>query len=332
MTRRRRSSHALALTLTACFIFAVILVLYVVRPDKFGRIHFIPTPFAEYMPGSSATLLFVGDIMLSRNIGKLMVKNDDWSYPYRLISDTLRDADLTFGNFENPVSDRGVLSGSIYSFRVDPRAIPAFREAGFDVVSLANNHIWDYGQDAFMDTLTILNTHGIATVGAGVDFSQAHTAVIQEVKGTKVAFLAYTNLLPGFLGRPDGAPAVAYPDLTQISADILEAKKKADIVVVSYHWGDEYETSHNRTQGDLAHATIDAGADLVIGHHPHVVQEVEKYKHGYIAYSLGNFIFDQNFSPDTSHGLMLQVEIKKKSIVSVDELQVHFNSTFQPHL
>ncbi len=331
MSRNKKSRVSMIVTLGVMLVVALS-VLAFVPTARFGRIEFGSSQFPDLPFNSSATLLFVGDIMLSRNIGKLMVKNNDWSYPYKLISDTLEEADLLFGNFENPVSDRGVLSGSIYSFRVDPRAMPAFKEAGFDVVSFANNHVWDYGHDAFVDSLDILNSHGITPVGGGVDFDQVHTPVVKEVKGTMVAFLAYTKLLPAFLGHKDAAPAVAYPDIDQIRLDVDAAQKVADIVVVSYHWGDEYETSHNAEQGALARATIDAGADLVIGHHPHVSQEIEQYKHGYIAYSLGNFIFDQNFSKDTSHGLMLQVQIKKKSIVSVEGIKVNFNSTYQPHL
>jgi poly-gamma-glutamate synthesis protein (capsule biosynthesis protein) len=115
-----------------------------------------------------------------------------------------------------------------------------------------------------------------------------------------------------------------------VARDIRNAKALADIVVVSYHWGDEYETRHNADQEKRATAAIDAGADLIIGHHPHVVQEVVPYKHGYIAYSLGNFVFDQNFSPDTSWGLTLKVTVKDKKIVSVEEVPVTFNKTYQP--
>ncbi len=279
-----------------------------------------------------ATLIFVGDIMLSRSIGRLMVKSNDWSYPFANVKDFLKRADLTFANFENPMSNRGVLLGSIYSFRADPLAIEGMTTAGFDVVSIANNHIWDYGQDAFEDTRGILNENGITPVGGGDDFNQAHTAVIKDVKGTKIAFLAYTDLLPKFLGSTNARPAVASPSVEQITVDVTRAKQQADIVVTSFHWGEEYQTVHNPKQELLAHAAVDAGADLVIGHHPHVIQDVEKYKNSYIAYSLGNFVFDQNFSEDTSKGLVIRVTVVDKKVTNFEQLITTFNKTFQPSL
>jgi poly-gamma-glutamate synthesis protein (capsule biosynthesis protein) len=278
------------------------------------------------------TLVFVGDIMLSRNIGQIMVREDNWNYFFEPVAEYLKSADLTFGNFENPMSDRGVKVGSIYSFRVDPRAVAGLVYGGFDVLSLANNHIWDYGREAFEDTRKILTDNAISYVGAGDDYAGAHTPVVKDVNGTKIAYLAYTNLLPGFLLRTDSAPAVAAPLIETVAQDVMRAKNVADIVIVSFHWGNEYETVHNADQEQRAKAAIDAGADLVIGHHPHVVQEVVKYGNGYIAYSLGNFIFDQNFSPDTSWGLTLKATVKDKKIISVEEYPVTFNKTFQPSL
>jgi gamma-polyglutamate biosynthesis protein CapA len=278
------------------------------------------------------TLVFVGDIMLSRNIGKIMATQSNWNYFFEPVAEYLQTADLAFGNFENPMSERGIKVGSIYSFRVDPRAVEGLVFAGFDVVSLANNHIWDYGREAFDDTRKILTDNGISYVGAGNDYAEAHTPVVKEVNGTKIAYLAYTDLLPGFLLRADSAPAVASPDMDAVARDVMNAKTLADIVVVSYHWGNEYETIHNADQERRAKAAIDAGADLVIGHHPHVAQEVVRYGEGYIAYSLGNFIFDQNFSPDTSWGLTLSVTIKDKKILSVEERPVTFDKTFKPSL
>jgi poly-gamma-glutamate synthesis protein (capsule biosynthesis protein) len=281
---------------------------------------------------NDATLVFVGDIMLSRNIGKIMLEQNDWDYFFNPVAEYLSGADLTFGNFENPMSSRGKNVGSIYSFRVDPRAVTGLVNAGFDVLSLANNHIWDYGPEAFVDTLQILTDNNISYVGVGNTYAEAHMPVIKEVNGMKIAYLAYTSLVPGFLNRKDSAPAVASPDIEGVTRDIIAAKELADIVVVSYHWGEEYATIHNADQELRAKAAIDAGADLIIGHHPHVVQEVVPYGKGYIAYSLGNFIFDQNFSPDTSWGLTLRVKIKNKQIESVEKFPVTFNKKYQPSL
>lgn len=275
-------------------------------------------------------LVFVGDIMLSRGIGNLMIHAGDWRYPFLNVAEYLKNADLTIGNLEGPISSRGTKIGSIYSFRADPRVIEGLLYSGFDVLSLANNHMWDYGPLAFDDTLKILADNGIDYVGAGLSYEEAHTPVIREAKGMKFAFLAYTNLLPSSLGLKNSNHAVAFPDETQMVADIQKATVIADIVIVQFHWGEEYEIAHNSYQENLGRMAIDAGADLVVGHHPHVAQGIEKYNNGYIAYSLGNFVFDQNFSKDTRSGLVLTVIAKNKKIESVVSGRVEFNESFQP--
>jgi len=296
------------------------------------NIEAISTSNEQDVDSAPIRLLFVGDIMLSRAIGSRMVKEQDWTFPFLKIASTTRDADLTFGNLENPVSSRGVNVGSIYSFRADPRTLEGLLFAGFDVVSIANNHIWDYGTEAFKDTLVHLTKSGIAYAGAGLTYKEAHAPLVKEVRGTKIAYLAYTNLLPSFLNRKGDELTVAFPDEEQLTLDIQVAKKQADIVIVSFHFGDEYVTTHNASQEKIAHTAIDAGADLVVGHHPHVVQGIEKYKGVYIAYSLGNFVFDQNFSEDTSFGSMLSVIVRNKKIENVSSEKVRFTKMFQPYV
>lgn len=280
----------------------------------------------------TSTLLFVGDIMLSRAIGSSMGKNNNWSYPFLKVADLLKSADLTFGNLESPISKNGTKVGSIYSFKADPKSIEGLLYSGFDVVSVANNHIWDYGGEAFKDTLKILKENNISYIGGGFTYDEAHTPIIKEVNGAKIAYLGYTNLLPPFLGTKGDKLTVAFPDEGQMIMDINNAKGLADIVVVSFHWGNEYETRHNSYQENLAHVAINAGANLVVGHHPHVIQEIEKYKDGYIAYSLGNFVFDQNFSDETKTGLLLSVTLKNKKIDQVTSEKVNFNSSYQPFI
>jgi poly-gamma-glutamate synthesis protein (capsule biosynthesis protein) len=171
--------------------------------------------------------------------------------------------------------------------------------AGFDVLSIANNHILDYGADAVLDTLTLLGNNGIGVVGGGTNYIEAHQPFVKAIQNTKISFLGYTNLISPSLGLKTAKPNIAFLDIDQAIVDIKEARKVADLVVVSLHWGNEYETNHNSEQERVARALIDAGAHLIIGHHPHVIQEVKEYHGGYIAYSLGNFVFDQNFSQET---------------------------------
>ena len=278
------------------------------------------------------SLIFAGDIMLSRFIGTLSARKNDWTFPFRRIADTTRPADIAVGNLEGPISARGERAGSEHSFRADPRAIQGLTFAGFDVVSIANNHIWDYGAEAFLDTLEILRKNGIQPVGGGEDYSKAHAPVIKEIRGIRFAFLSYTNLISRSLAVESQTPAISFAEKEEIVRDIKEARKKSDVVVALFHWGDEYETRPNALQEDLAHAAIDAGAKLVIGHHPHTIQDTEEYNGGFIAYSLGNLVFDQNFSEETKRGLVLRVAVRGGTIESVEKLFVSFTDEFEPVL
>lgn len=288
-----------------------------------------PTPTVT---SSGGTMLFVGDIMLSRSVGARMQELGDYTYPFHAIADTLREADITFANLENPVSARGVNVGSKYSFRADPRIIEGLQYAGIDVVSLANNHIWDYGREAFIDTMQHLRDGGIDYVGAGNTFDEAHRGATRNVGGVDVVFLAYTNLISSQVAATDTTPGVAYLNTEQMVRDIGDAKLRGDVVVASFHWGDEYQVIHNAQQDRIAKMAIDAGADLIIGHHPHVVQEVQQYSDGWIAYSLGNFIFDQTFSEETMRGLALRVTLDGDRIGAVESLGISISRQYQPSL
>ncbi len=299
---------------------------------------------AKFFQEKPITLLFAGDIMLSRGVANQIKKHQDVRWPFLKIATTTREADLTFGNLEGPISDRGENQGSIYSFRSSPEVIEGLSFAGFDVLSLANNHIWDWGKDALIDTITMLEHSGLKGVGAGENYQEANAPVIKEIGSTgssqvKVAFLAYTDLYPKSLeahstSSGQATPGISSFELEKAKTDIQQLKslKLADIIVVSFHWGEEYKTEANESQKRIARELIDAGADLIIGHHSHVVQEIEQYQNGWIAYSLGNFIFDQNFSKETVEGLMLEVVIKNKKISEVSPIKIKINSAFQPEV
>ena len=280
----------------------------------------------------SLEFLFVGDMMLSRGVGAQMIRRDDFYYPFRRIALTLRGSDFVFGNLEGPVSSRGINQGSEYSFRADPRAIDGLRFAGFDVLSIANNHILDWGREAMFDTIDILEMNGIRAVGAGKDLEEANAPAILDVEGVSVAVFAYTNLYPWGLVAGEDYPGVSDFRLERILEDIRAIQDDVDLVVVSYHWGDEYVERSSEEQRALARAIIDAGADLIVGHHPHVVGELEKYKHGWIAYSLGNFVFDQNFSEETMQGVILRVLVRDGEVYMVEELRTRINPTYQVYI
>jgi AmmeMemoRadiSam system protein B len=277
-----------------------------------------------------SSIILVGDIMLSRGIEKIMQEKNDYNFPFARISDFLHSSNLVVGNLETPISNRGESSGNLYSFRAEPRVVIGLKNAGFSVLSLANNHIFDYGKEALVDTLHHLKKAGIDYVGVGMNFSEAHQGVTKEINGTEIAFLSYTNLLLKNAAAKKNSPGISYLDPEQMVSDIVRAKKNADLVIVSFHFGQEYQTKHSLLQEQIAKKAIEAGACLVVGHHPHVVQEIEKYRNGYIAYSLGNFVFDQNFSPETRVGLVLKVEIQNKKIAAVIPYRISFDAWYQP--
>lgn len=293
----------------------------------------VKAPEPSIVEIKETTLLFAGDMMLSRGINNVMSKRNDFTYPFQKLQELTASADIFVVNLEGPISSRGENRGSIYSFRANPKAIEGLTFAGIDLVTLANNHSGDYGPVALSDTFELLQKAGIEVVGAGVDMKNAKDARFININGLKIAFLGATPLSPAWLTRPDSSPAVAPFDEQAIIKGITEAKENgADIVAVLPHWGNEYRTKHLASQEAVAHSFVDAGANLVIGHHPHVVQSVERYGGGVIAYSLGNFIFDQNFSPDTHNGLLLKIVLKGKEIASVQEIQIEFSSSYQPYI
>lgn len=271
---------------------------------------------------SRATLLFAGDIMLSRSVGARMATLNDWQWPFGGIASITQGATLAFANLETTVSERGAKGGCGYCFRADPRVMEGLVAAGFDVLSVANNHMWDYGLDAFTDTLQYLAASNISGVGGGRNLAEAQGPVVRIAGDTRVAYLAYTDLLPASACATAERAGVNCFDDVRMRGDITRARGVADVVVVSFHTGTEYAAEHNIIQERIYHAAIDAGADVVVGHHPHVVQDMEQYRSGWIVYSLGNFVFDQAFSEATMRGAMLEVSLQNKAVTSVQLLPV----------
>lgn len=293
---------------------------------------YINAIFAE-KSGEPAILMFVGDIMLDRGVEYMVKKygEGDYSFPFLKIADYLEKADILFGNLESPISDRGKKVGSIYSFRARPEAIEGLEYAGFDIVSVANNHIFDYGKEAVEDSFKRLREAGIDFAGGGFSEKEACSPIIKEIKGIKIGFLAFTNLGSLTWQAKEDLSGICWLD-EKIKERIKEAKENSDLVIVSLHSGEEYQSQPTSEQRYFSHLAIDAGADLVVGHHSHVVQLIERYKQGYIAYSLGNFVFDQGFSEETMKGLLLEVLIKNAKIEKVIPREIKINKLFQPEI
>ena len=282
----------------------------------------------------SFVLMFVGDIMLDRGVRQMVYRHGegDYSFPFLKIQPYFQEADLLFGNLESMISDKGTDAGGLYSFRAEPEAVQGLIYAGFDIVSVANNHVFDYGRQAAEDTFLRLEEAGISYAGGGFTEKEARQPVIKEVKGTKIAFLAYTNLAPPYWHAQAERSGISLLEEERMKEDIEKAAKQADLVVVSFHYGQEYQSEPDSFQVSVSRAAIEAGADLIIGHHPHVIQPLEEYQQGHIAYSLGNFVFDQAFSAETMEGLILKVVVKEGKISEVIPVRIKMNQYFQPEL
>lgn len=292
------------------------------------------------LPSSDAlSLVFVGDIMMNRGVEAVIQKQGggNWKFPFMYVEDILKNADITFGNLEGPVSDKGANVGSKFSFRMDPPVIDSLAMAGFDVVSLANNHMGDWGREAFEDTMRRLQRANVAYAGGGWNSMEAVNPTVFNVREKRIGFLAFSDAGPQWMKSSDALSGIAAvpagsAGLTYVEKHVLQASEKVDILVVSFHFGEEYETAPNARQKALSRSAIDAGARVVIGHHPHVVQSIEEYDGGIIAYSLGNFIFDQNFSEDTMEGLLLKIEFDENDRAAVIPIPVRMNEYYQPEV
>ncbi|HEX6542122.1 MAG TPA: CapA family protein [Ktedonobacterales bacterium] len=266
-------------------------------------------------------MVAVGDIMLGRGVNNKMVAYNDYLYPYRKIKNELDSADLRVANLECTLTDKFPIptDPSTFTFVSKPAAIDGLKYAGFDMLTVANNHANGPGYTPFMDMLQKLRGKGIGVCGGGNNLDEACAPAVVTAKGTRVAMLGYCMVPP----VPQGPFATASSwglapvDLTRLPKDIAAARQKADLVIPYFHWGIEYTKDPIRQQQDAARAAIDGGADMVLGVHPHWVQAIEEYKGKLIIYALGNFIFDQDWSRPTLEGFLLHLYWRGTSLVSV---------------
>ncbi|WP_246067125.1 CapA family protein [Paenibacillus koleovorans] len=275
-----------------------------------------PTPTPS--DSSRVKLSFVGDVIFASTV-ETVLRQNGFDYGFAQVKSVLQDADLAIANLETPITTRGDEQKKEYVYRSTPDALPAFAEAGFDLVNLANNHILDYGVDGLLDTFKHLDKTGIKYFGAGHNAEEAFRPVIVEKKGIKIAFLGLSRVVPdadwkaGKDKNGKDRPGVAdtYGLDLPLKA-ITDAKSKADLVVVIPHWGIERNDMPEAYQKEYARKYIDAGADLIVGGHPHVLQGFEQYKGKWIAYSMGNFLFTTRADePKTWDSGILQASCSK---------------------
>ena len=291
----------------------------------------------------------VGDIMMGNGV-ETMIKRYEVKFPFQHVSSILKNSDITFGNLEAPLTNETnkavldytkiidkplVIDGKVFT-NVYCRAIPSSVEglvyAGFDVVSLANNHILDYSATGLFDTMKILSEHNIKYVGAGKNIDDAKKPVIIQVKNMKVGFLAYSDVYLASKQKP-GVASTKY-----IRKDIKNLKDKVDIIVVSIHGGMCIVDHPLPDEIKMMHSIIDSGASLILRHHPHVIQGIEHYNKGVIVYSLGNFVFDCNIDPlekdlaEARESMIFQCKLSKEGIEETKIIPVYINDYYQPEV
>ena len=263
------------------------------------------------------TLVAVGDVLLDRGVARALAATT----PQRALAPVtplLRGADIAFCNLECPVVSQPDPLPKPHRFAASPDIASVLTHCGFDVVSLANNHAMDCGKQGLVETVRHLRALGIASCGAGVTETRARSPTVLEMNGLRVAFLAYSQFPPEGIVRLPEAPTIALLQEDSLRHEIGSARRRADVVVVSFHWGREFSPQPTAEQRRLANAAVAAGADLIIGHHPHVLQPMEIEKRGrgrkaLVAYSLGNFLFDSK-RPDARRTVILECELSKRGI------------------
>lgn len=273
-------------------------------------------------------LIFAGDVMLDDGPGRVIASGRDPLAPFAAL---LADADYRIGNLECPIATTGTALGNkIYTFRADPRVLSVIK-GRFDAMSVANNHSGDYGKDAFVETLAHLDAAGIRHFGGGKNLSEAHAPLWIKAKGLRVAVLGYNEFKPRSFEAGAKHPGIAWSEDSQVIADIRAARKAgADLVIPFMHWGWEREPEPGPRQRDLARRMIDAGADIVVGGHPHVTQGAEIYRGRPIIYSLGNFVFDGFDLPAARRGWILRLSLDKRGVLAWDTREAQMDDEGTP--
>ncbi len=293
--------------------------------------------YTQNLPENSITIVAVGDTMLGGTAQEVLMK-EGYDYPFKQIAALLNNADIVIGNLEGPLTsicNASMVLDKEYVFRSPAEKVaPALKRAGFNLFSLANNHILDYGEQGMYDTIDALNEQNIQSVGAGSNINQARAGTIIKTEHANLGFLSYSLTFPESFWATENSPGTAFGHEKQIVADIIRLKKQVDNVIVSFHWGREKTTELRPYQPRLARASIDAGASIVLGHHPHVLQAIEKYKKGLIIYSLGNFVFG-SYSPEAKTSIVARITLNKGKFHSAELTPINvFNSEviFQPKI
>jgi poly-gamma-glutamate synthesis protein (capsule biosynthesis protein) len=257
-------------------------------------------------------LLFAGDVVLDDTAGAMIARGQD---PFLAFAPLFAQADIRLANLECVVATTGSAGDKNYTFRAHPRVLPVLKRH-FDALALANNHSGDYGREAFAEMLGLLQGAGIAQLGGGHNLSEAHTPLIIERKGLRIALLSYNEFMPRSFEADSHAPGTAWSEDERVVADIRAARTvhRANLVIPVMHWGWENEPLANVRQRQLARTLVAAGADAVIGGHPHVRQDIEIINGKPVIYSVGNFVMKETDNPEQRIGWVLELNLDKAGV------------------
>jgi poly-gamma-glutamate capsule biosynthesis protein CapA/YwtB (metallophosphatase superfamily) len=280
---------------------------------------------------NTASLIFVGDIMIAHDeeTGKLIERGMD---PFEPCASLFKNADVAIGNLECVVAEKGQRVKKPYNFRADPRCIPLLKQH-FTALSVANNHSGDFGKAAFAEQCDLLEAARVPYFGGGRNKADAHKPWLIDRHGVRIAMLGYCEVYLKSFQAEQNVPGVAWSEHDDdVLADIRTArnKYKADVVIPFMHWGEENEPPSDR-QKSFARKMINAGADVIVGSHPHVTQPAEYYNDHLIVYSLGNFLFNGFKDPDNLTGWALQLTVDKKGMVAWNTIVLHLDRHGVPH-
>jgi poly-gamma-glutamate synthesis protein (capsule biosynthesis protein) len=278
---------------------------------------------APVVDDTPVSLVFVGDTVLDAAAGDLVARGGD---PFADFSTLLASADIRIANLECVIATTGSAGDKNYTFRAHPRTLPVLKRH-FDALALANNHSGDFGREAFTEMLGLLKQSGLAYFGGGHNLSQAHTPLIIERRGLRIALLGYDEFMPRSFEADYNAPGIAWSEDEQVVDDIRKARTvyHADVVIPVMHWGWENEAKANARQRQLARTMVDAGADAVIGGHPHVTQDIEHYLGKPIVYSVGNFVMKETDNANQRRGWVLRLQLDHGGVRSFDTRALRIN-------
>ena len=282
----------------------------------------------------AVSMTWVGDIIMARMVHVKMLEYSDWSAPFRSIYPELTGADLTIANLETSLSDsfETIIDPTTFTFKTDTAAIAGMQLAQLDIICRANNHSFNYGAQGMDDTSAVLDAAGMLHFGMGHTLEESRRAVVVERGGTTYAFLGYNGISDDWDAATPDSPGTAPLVDWMVVEDIRREVAAGHVVIPYFHWGTEYTYDPNDEQRYFAQVAIDSGAALVMGTHPHWVQAVETYAGKAIIYSLGNFVFDQEWSQETKEGMMAHIWMHGATVRGIDLAPVLIEDYHKPRL